>query len=119
MSDTANNGSDRSGVMNEKYVAEPRGFEDKDYLYEQYWGDFRTSADIAADHEVSGTKIRRVMDSFGIPRRTAALVQHKRPYDVLDEWRLPTESTDGQLAHFNYEDEQRENEEDVEWTKIA
>jgi predicted DNA-binding protein YlxM (UPF0122 family) len=42
---------------------------DKRTLYELYWGDERSLADIAAEYNTSRRRVRERMDEYGIPRR--------------------------------------------------
>lgn len=55
--------------MNEKYVPEKRDWEQKSWLYEQYWGKMQSLQDVADMTDVSKKHIRRQMNKHGIPRR--------------------------------------------------
>lgn len=52
-----------------KYVPTPEEYEQKGWLYEQYWGELRSENEIAADLPVSRSKVRTELDRHGIPRR--------------------------------------------------
>lgn len=57
--------------MTNKYTLDTPTLRDKDYLYQQYWGEGRSAQDIADEHDVSPNTVRRYMRQFGIPRRHA------------------------------------------------
>jgi len=56
----------------ERYRPEPRKWENKDWLYEQYWGQLRSTEAMAEDTDTCGQIIRETMDELGIPRRDEA-----------------------------------------------
>jgi hypothetical protein len=51
------------------YEPEPRKWEDKDWLYEKYWGELLTVRELSEECGDSQRVIRDQMDDFGIPRR--------------------------------------------------
>lgn len=54
----------------QKYQPEPKRYEKKHWLYEQYWGQLLSQNEIADTVEVSRKKIRMEMDKHGIPTRS-------------------------------------------------
>jgi hypothetical protein len=64
-----------------KYVPDPRQWEDKSWLYEQYWGRILSIDEVAAQTDVSGQTIVRRMDKLGIPRRPST-DGYDDPHDV-------------------------------------
>lgn len=52
------------------YAPEPEKYEQKQWLYEQYWGQLKSQNKIVAGLDVSRKKIRMEMNEHGIPRRT-------------------------------------------------
>jgi hypothetical protein len=55
-----------------RYQAATRKYEDKDWLYEQYWGEMLTIAEIAEQCDEGCPKhVREAMIDFGIPRRSS------------------------------------------------
>jgi hypothetical protein len=64
------------GTTPQKYLAEPRDYEDKHWLYEQYWGEeFLSQRTIAENCGVSKAVIKEQMHEFGIPRRPDGYTQ--------------------------------------------
>lgn len=59
-------------MPDDRYTPEPRQYEDKQWLYQQYWGELRTLTAIADECDVSHPTIARQMRAFGIPRRSDA-----------------------------------------------
>jgi len=53
----------------EKYQPEPKRYEEKDWLYQQYWGALKSQHEIAEQTPVSRKKIRMEMAKHGIPTR--------------------------------------------------
>jgi hypothetical protein len=53
----------------QKYQPEPKRYEQKDWLYQQYWGELKSTVEIAEQAEVNRATIRKRMEQFGIPRR--------------------------------------------------
>lgn len=52
-----------------KYQPTPEKYEQKQWLYEQYWGQLLSQNEIADETPVSRKKIRMEMDKHGIPSR--------------------------------------------------
>lgn len=52
-----------------KYQAKPRKHEQKDWLYEQYWGQLRSMRDIADEFDIDASAIRKGLRMHGIPSR--------------------------------------------------
>lgn len=74
--------------MSNKYTAEPRDYEQKDWLYEQYWGEMKSCSEIAEDCGVSHDTINYNMEELGIPKRYDGWKTQKDEYDPRDEWDL-------------------------------
>lgn len=53
----------------QKYRAESRKFDDKAWLYEQYWEQMKSQLAIAEECDVSQTRISAAMKTHGIPAR--------------------------------------------------
>lgn len=51
------------------YEPEPRVWENKQWLYEKYWGEFLSARSISDEVDSSPRVIREQMEEFGIPRR--------------------------------------------------
>lgn len=60
----------------EKYRATPPKYEDKEWLYEQYWGEMKSLRDMAAQCGTGHQIIRERMEDFGIPRRADHHTKH-------------------------------------------
>lgn len=54
----------------DKYKPEPRKYDQKHWLYEQYWSKFYSTYEIADKADVSADTIKRRLRELGIPRRT-------------------------------------------------
>lgn len=52
-----------------KYQADPRPYEDKQWLYEKYWGQLKPLSEIADRCGVSRRQLNKYCEKFGIPRR--------------------------------------------------
>jgi len=52
----------------EKYQPDERKFENKQWLYERYWGDLQPMHVLADECDVCHHTIREAMTTFGIPR---------------------------------------------------
>lgn len=52
-----------------KYQAETRYYEQKDWLYEHYWGQLKSQNEIADQIEQSRKKVRMELDRHSIPTR--------------------------------------------------
>lgn len=61
--------TDGGVVVPPKYQAEPRQYEDKRYLQEQYWGELKSIQDIADECDTGNKVIRNEMHRHGIPTR--------------------------------------------------
>jgi len=55
--------------MPPKYQPDDRQWEDKQWLYEQYWANQRSIMNIAEDTTVSHQKVKQQLTECGIPRR--------------------------------------------------
>lgn len=55
--------------MGDKYAPEPRNYEQKEWLYQEYWGNLRPIEELAEMVGVSEHTIRRNMERLGVPRR--------------------------------------------------
>jgi hypothetical protein len=53
----------------EKYIPENRDWREKDYLYQQYWGEMNSATEIAEENGVGQSAVLRRMKELGIPRR--------------------------------------------------
>jgi len=53
----------------EKYQPDERKYEQKDWLYQKYWGELLSQQDIADIVDTHRTVIKENMDEFGIPTR--------------------------------------------------
>lgn len=51
------------------YEPEPRQWEQKDWLYEKYWGEMKSVREIADECEVEKRTLSKQFDRLGIPRR--------------------------------------------------
>lgn len=57
-------------MTNNKYTPEPRDYEQRDWLYERYWGEMMPMQEIADEADVSKDTIKRNLRDAGIPGRT-------------------------------------------------
>jgi hypothetical protein len=65
----------------QKYQPEPAQYEQKDWLYQQYWGQLKSQNEIAAEVECSRKKIRMEMAKHGIPtRETGCNAKQANPF---------------------------------------
>jgi hypothetical protein len=71
-----------------KYRATQRTYEDKDWCYEQYWGEMRSLTDMAEECGVTYDTIKRQMDEFGIPRRRSSCQAGPGEYDPREDFAL-------------------------------
>lgn len=53
----------------DKYTPEPRKYEQKDWLYQEYWGKFKSVHQIADECDTAHSQVRESMVELGIPRR--------------------------------------------------
>jgi len=70
----------------DRYVPESRDYEQKDWLYEQYWGHLRSSREIADQCGVSHDTIRNTLREHGIPIRPPEWRRRTGPYDPRDDF---------------------------------
>lgn len=92
----------------QRYVPETRIWEKKDWLYEQYWGEMKSSIEIAEKTGVSYERILTKMDEHGIPRRPETWDTGDEEYNPRHDWGYASEHTDdqpgtddGQLADWS------------------
>jgi len=71
-----------------KYRAEPPQYEQKDWLYEQYWGKGLSMKAMAEACDSNHQDIRDAMDEYGIPRRRRSHAVDAGDYDPREEWSL-------------------------------
>lgn len=81
----------------ERYQPEPRKWEDKDWLYEQYWGEWHDQSEIAEQVDVCQRVISNKMAELGIPTRREAV--HRTAgqfggYDPRDDYTVPDDADD-------------------------
>jgi len=72
----------------EKYRPEPRKYEQKDWLYQQYWGEMKSTIEIAEGVAVTQRYIVDLLDEHGIPRRHPG---HEAAGEPLKGFRAPDE----------------------------
>jgi len=53
----------------DRYTPEKEVYEQKDWLYEQYWGQLKSASEVAEAGDTNHTQILNQMESHGIPRR--------------------------------------------------
>lgn len=53
----------------DRYTPDPRKYDQKHWLYEQYWGNLLSTYEIAEKVDVSADTIKRRLRELGIPRR--------------------------------------------------
>jgi len=56
----------------DKYIPETRQWEQKEWLYEQYWGEMHSTREMSEKVSVSTMTIKRTLKKFGIPLRTTS-----------------------------------------------
>lgn len=66
---SAFDGNHQTSSDGSRYEPEPREYEQKDFLYEHYWGQFKSTHQIADECGVSHSTIRTAMQDNGIPCR--------------------------------------------------
>jgi len=52
-----------------RYTPDTEVYEQKDWLYEQYWGQFKTASEVAEAGGTNHTQILNQLEKHGIPRR--------------------------------------------------
>lgn len=100
------------------YEPDPREWEQKEWLYEQYWGKMRSTAEIAKNVDVARTTIRKEIYEAGIPTRITGYTDTNTvsPFagfygsDVAGR----SDSKSRQVYEEDYEEESRPN-----WADIA
>jgi len=68
------------------YAPPKREWNEKHWLYKQYWGEVKTVAEIATSVDVSRQTILRTMDEKGIPRRPPT-ADCDDPHDVAQSYK--------------------------------
>lgn len=102
----------------EKYQPEPRLYEQKDWLYEQYWGELRSAGDLADDADTGHKTILEWMEKYGIPTRTDGFKRDNSVSPFRGFYRDEAARTDEQSRqHFDpdHESQQRDTS-DFEWS---
>jgi len=102
----------------EKYLPDPRQYEDKAWLYEQYWGELRPVREIADDCNVGHAAVREQMVEFGIPRRGGNYTRENTVSPFAGFYHDAAARTDEQSRqHFDPEHEsQQRDPTDFEWS---
>lgn len=77
-----------------KYRAEPPKYEQKDWLYEQYWSKGMSMKEMAQACDSNHQDIRDAMDEHGIPRRRRSHAVDAGDYDPREEWTLDKSDED-------------------------
>jgi len=75
-----------------KYRPDERQWEDKAWLYEQYWGEMKSCSEIAAGRDVSPRHIQTTMNELGIPRRHDSWKREAGEYDIKDAYDIEEQS---------------------------
>lgn len=102
--------TEASGAQN-PYAPTDREWEDKQWLYEQYWGQVKTVAEMAMSVDVSRETLYRQMDSYGIPRRPPTM-DVETPTDVARAYAVNHSPTDGRGRVLS-------SDNNVTWVEIA
>ena len=102
----------------EKYLPQPRQYENKAWLYEQYWGELRPVREIAENCEVGHAAVREQMVEFGIPRRVDGFKRGNSVSPFAGFYHDAAARTDEQSRqHFDPDHEsQQRDPEDFEWS---
>jgi hypothetical protein len=102
-----------------KYVPQPRQWDDKQWLYEQYWGEELLSIEtIATRLDVAPSVVRRALHDHGIPRR----IQGYTPSNTVSPFRG---FYDGDMAvrdndpQNNYDEDYDPPSETLHWERLA
>mgnify|MGYP000090653422 CR=1 FL=1 len=74
-----------------KYQYDPDPWETKEWLYEQYWGELRSTREIARNFPVHRNKLRRELIRHGIPRRTTAAGRPQTDTSPISGFYFPDE----------------------------
>jgi hypothetical protein len=85
--DNTNNGTP------ERYIPDDQPYDDKDWLYEQYWGTpWRSAREMAKACDTSRGTIQGRMEQFGVPKRPEYWKRSSGSCDVQEMYAL--EDTD-------------------------
>jgi hypothetical protein len=104
----------------ERYKPDPRSWEQKDWLYEQYWGQLKSGRAIAEDVEVHERTIREELARHGIPRRPVAWRKESQKSPFAGFYNggenAQVSGTEVNTAAF---DPEKANEEELDWNNAT
>lgn len=87
-----------------KYQPEPRQYEDKKYLQEQYWGQLKSVREIADENGVSPTTIKDRLRRHGIPSRVDGYTRENSVSPFTGFYRSAAARTD-EVSRTRYDED--------------
>lgn len=101
----------------EKYQYDPEPYEQKDWLYEQYWGELRSTWEIEREFPVNRNKVRRELIQHGIPRRSTAAGRPQTDTSPISGFYFPDERVPMVDNARDVESKAAEKEYEPNWMK--
>jgi len=101
-----------------RYRPEPRQYEDKQWLYEQYWGQLKAFNEIAEDLDCGERQIREQMAAFGIPRRVRRYTSENSVSAFTGFYDTETTAQPDEQSTQQY-DPDFESDSDPDWFDVA
>lgn len=99
------------------YEPEPREWEDKEVLYEKYWGEMMSLAEIADEFDTGPRMISDQMEEFGIPKRHRCY-KGKGQHSPFTGFYNDDESTVGDEDSMTHFDEEKSGDGSPAWQKL-
>lgn len=102
-----------------KYVPNKRQWEDKEWLYEQYWGQMKSLRSLSEAVDVGTRAIKEQMDKYGIPTRGKEFKPENTTSPFTGFYRdTPAQTTE---KDYTTEDqpEKMTDDENLTWQKVA
>lgn len=110
-------------MNNMAYEPEPRDWEQKSWLYEQYWGKKLGSSEISDKVGISGHTIRKKLTELGIPRRVAGYERDNNISPFTGFYSGNVNSQTDELTHeaskSEFDSEKRGDVSDIDWSDFG
>lgn len=99
------------------YKPDPRDWEQKEWLYQKYWGELIPVKEIAELTDVKTRAIRDQMDEMGIPRRPRRFEAGGTvsPFSGFYNEDEVSQADEKDRSHFDEDKQPNENEEWANW----
>jgi hypothetical protein len=103
------------------YEPDPRDWEQKDWLYEKYWGELLSLREVAEAAGVTEKPVREQMNSFGIPRRERGFDKEGTisPFSGFYTEDEVAQGDEKERSHFDESKQRDEDEERANWNGAA